>query len=149
MSFLKAQVSFSSNVASIFSATKNNSSILFLAETLFTLVKSSLLKCKFVRLLSTRVKICQIPYVNSSSIFASFFIIMAHNSPINFKLIHFQFQTKGYHQGHNLETFKYFGENLPNFSCQFLEAQASFPSNFVSVLSAIKHNSSLFFQMKH
>ena len=155
MSFLKAQVSFPSNVASIFSAIKHNSPILFLAQTLYTLVKSNLLKCKFLRFSSARVKICQIPHVNfemevnSVSNFESFFIAMTHNSPVSFKLINFQLQTKGCHQGLNLETFKCSGENLPNSSCQFLEAQASFPSNFVSILSAIKHNSSVLFQLKH
>ena len=64
MSFLKAQVSFPSNVVSVFSAIKHNSSILHLAQTLYTLVKSNLLKCKFLRFSSTRVKICQMPHVN-------------------------------------------------------------------------------------
>ena len=64
MSFLKAQVIFLFNFASIFNAIKNNPSILFLAQTLFTLVKSSLLKCKFLRFSSAQVKICQIPLVN-------------------------------------------------------------------------------------
>ena len=60
----KAQVSFHSNLASIFSAIKHNSSILFVDETLSTLVKNNLLTCKFLRFSSVRVKICQIPHVN-------------------------------------------------------------------------------------
>ena len=64
LSFLKTQVSFPSNVASIFSAIKQNSPILFLAQTLYTLFKRSPLKCKFLRFSSARVKICQIPHVN-------------------------------------------------------------------------------------
>ena len=78
MSFLKAQVIFPSNFASIFSAIKHNSSILFLAQTLYTLVKSNLLKCKFLRFSSARVKICQIPHVNfelTSQFFFKFCII--------------------------------------------------------------------------
>ena len=63
MSFLKSQVSFPSNVASIFSAIKQNSSILFLAQTLYTLFKRSPLKCKFLRFSSAWVKIRQIPHV--------------------------------------------------------------------------------------
>ena len=62
--FQKAQVSFLSNLASIFSAIKHNSSILFVDQTLYTLVKNNLLKCKFLRFSSVRVKICQIPHVN-------------------------------------------------------------------------------------
>ena len=41
MLFLKAQASFPSNFASIFSAIKHNSSVLFLAQTLYTLVKGA------------------------------------------------------------------------------------------------------------
>ena len=55
--------------------------------------------------------------VNSSSIFASFFIVMTHNSPVNFQLIHFQLWTKESHQSPNFETFKCSGENMPNSSC--------------------------------
>ena len=68
----------------------------FLAQTLCTLVKSSPLKCKFLRFSSARVKICQIPHVNfemevnSVSNFESFFIAMTHNSPVSFKFINFQ-----------------------------------------------------------
>ena len=64
MSFLKAQVIFPSNFSSVFSAIKHNSSILFLAQKLCTLVKSSPLKCKFLRFTSVRVKIRQVPHVN-------------------------------------------------------------------------------------
>ena len=39
----------------------------------------------------------------------------------------------------------YSGENLPNPSYQFLETQASFPSNFAPILSAIKHSPSVLF----
>ena len=64
MSFLKAQLSFPSNFASLFSNIKHKSSVLFLAQTLYTLVKSIRLKCKCLRFSSAQVKICQIPYVN-------------------------------------------------------------------------------------
>ena len=57
--------------------------------------------------------------VSSSSIFATSFIVMAHNSPVNFKLIYFQLWTKESHQSPNFETFKCSGENLPNSSCYF------------------------------
>ena len=43
---------------------KDNSSALFLAQTIYTLLKGRLLKGKFLRLSSAQVKICQIPYVN-------------------------------------------------------------------------------------
>ena len=63
MSFLKAQVSFPSNVASIFSAIKQKSLILFLDKRSCTLFKRSPLKCKFLRFSSAQVKIRQIPHV--------------------------------------------------------------------------------------
>ena len=125
MSFLKAQVSFPSNVASIFSAIKQNSPILFLAQTLYTLFKRSPLKCKFFRFSSARVKICQIPHVNFelTSRFLFKFCIILHchgtNSPVNFKLIHFLLWVKGPHQSPNFLTFEHAGENLLNFSCHF------------------------------
>ena len=69
---------------------------IFLAPTLYTLVKRSQLKCIFLRFSSARIKICQIPHVNfemevnSVSNFESFFIAMTHNSPVSFKFINFQ-----------------------------------------------------------
>ena len=62
---------------------------------LYNLLKRSTSKLKFLRLVSARVKINQFPMsilkrkVNSSSSFASFFIVMTHNSFVNFKLILF------------------------------------------------------------
>ena len=64
MSFLKVQVSFRWSVASIFSAIKYNSSILYLSQTLYNLVKGSPLKVKFFRFLSARVKIHQSLHLN-------------------------------------------------------------------------------------
>ena len=64
--------------------------------------------------------------VSSSSIFASFFIVMTHKPPVNFKLIHFQLWTKESYQSLNFETFKCSGENLPNSSCHFLKHKSVF-----------------------
>ena len=58
--------------------------------------------------------------VNSSSIFVSFFIVMTHDSPVNFKLIYFQLWTKDSHQSPKFETFKCSGENMQNSSRSFL-----------------------------
>ena len=49
----------------------------FLAQTIYTLLKRSSLKCKFLRLSSARVKFCQIPYANfetTSRFLSKFFI---------------------------------------------------------------------------
>ena len=89
------------------------------------MVARSPLKCKSFRLLSTRVKICQIPHVNfkrkvnSFSIFVSFFIVMTHNSSGSFKLIDFLLWAKGSHQSSNFDTLERSGENMPNSSCHF------------------------------
>ena len=56
--FLETQASFPSIFVSILSAIKHNSSVPFLAETLYTLVKVSPLNCKFLRFMSAQVKIC-------------------------------------------------------------------------------------------
>ena len=96
-----------------------------LVQTLYTLIKKSPLKCKFLRFSSAPVKICQIPHVNfetTSHFFFQFCIFFhCHDkiSPVNFKLIHFLLWLKESHQSPNLETFKCFGENFPNSSCHF------------------------------
>ena len=89
------------------------------------------LKSKFVKFLMSVLKW----KVNSSSNFALFFIVMTHNSCVNFKVIPFLLWTKVPHQSSNFDTFKCSGENLPNFSCLF--------SNHWSVFLQNLHNSSL------
>ena len=67
----------------------------FLAQTLYTLFKRNLLKCKFLRLWEVWSKFVKFfmsilkRQVNSSSNFASFFIVVTHNSSVAFKLILF------------------------------------------------------------
>ena len=125
MSFLKEQVSFPSNFASIFSVIKHNSSALFLAHALYTSIKRSPLKYNVLDFLGLRPKFVKCimvilkRQVISSSNFVTFFFVMTHNSPVNFKLIYFPFWIKGSHQRLNFETFKCSGENLPNSSCHF------------------------------
>ena len=72
--------------------------------------------------------------VNFPSNFALLFIVMTHNSSVNFKFILFLLWTKGFHQSSNFDTFKCSGENLPNF-CLF--------SNQWSVFLQNLHNSSV------
>ena len=84
--FQKAQVSFPSNVVSVFSASKHNSRILLLAQTLYTLFKRSPLKCMFLRFSSARAKLDQIPFVNfelTSQFLLKFSIILhCHDSKL-------------------------------------------------------------------
>ena len=58
-----------------------------------------------------------IPFQN----FASFFIVITHNSPVDFKLIHFLLGIKVPHKSSKfwVPTFKCSGKNLPNSSCYF------------------------------
>ena len=72
--------------------------------------------------------------VNSYANFSSFFIVMTHNSPVNFKLMHFLLWIKGSHQSPSFDTFEYYGKNLPN-SCHF--------TNQKSVFLQIFHHSSV------
>ena len=88
-----------------------------------------MLRSKFVKFLMSILK----RQVSSFSIFVSFFIVMTHNSSVNFKVIPFLLWTKGSHQSPNFDTFKCSGENLPNSSCHF-------PSN-KSVFLQILHHS--------
>ena len=141
ISFFKAQVSFSSNFASIFTAIKHKSSVLSLAQTLNTSVKGAnyranfldfwVFESKFFKFLMSILKWL----VSSSSNFASFFVVMTYNSSLNFNLIHFLLWTIGSHQGPNFDTFNCSGENFPNFSCHF--------SNHKSVFLRILHHSSV------
>ena len=113
----------------------------FLAQTLYTLFKRNLLKCKFLRLWEVWSKFVKFfmsilkRQVNSSSNFASFFIVVTHNSSVNFKLIHCLLWIKGSPQSPKFETFECSGENLPNSLCHF--------PNHKSVFLQILHHSSL------
>ena len=73
--------------------------------------------------------------VNSSSNFASFFIVMTHNSSVNFNLILFLLWIKRSHQSPNFETFKCSGENLSYSSCHF--------PNYKSVFLKVLHHTSV------
>ena len=73
--------------------------------------------------------------VSSFSNFVSFFIVITHNSPVNFKLKHFLLWIKGPNKSPNFETFLCSGEILPNSSCDF--------PNHKSVFLQISHHSLL------
>ena len=84
--------------------------------------------------------------VNSSSNFALFFIVMARNSSVEFKLILFLLWIKGSHENFNFETFNCSGENLPYSSCHFLNHKSVFFSNFASTFSVMKITPLYFFR---
>ena len=86
-----------------------------------------MLRSKFVKFLMSNL----IWQVNSSSNFASFFIVMTHNSSVDFKLIIFLLWIKGSHQNSNFEGFECSGEKYPCSSCQFPNHKSVFPQNFL------------------
>ena len=67
--------------------------------------------------------------INSSSNFESLSIVMIHNSPLNFKLIHFLLWIKGSHQSPNFDTFECSGESLSNSLCRFWKHKLVFLQN--------------------
>ena len=67
-----------------------SSNIVYFGQTLYTFWDFRVLRSKFLKFLMSILNW----QVDSSSIFASLFTVMTHNSPINFKLIHFQLWTK-------------------------------------------------------
>ena len=121
MSFSKRKVTFSSNFASLFIVMKDNSSVLFLAQTIHTLPKRSTLKWKFwdfqvlrSKFLKFLMSILKWKDHFSSNFAVFFFIVMTHNSSVDFKLILFLPWLKGsHHQSPNFEVFKCSGENFP------------------------------------
>ena len=98
----------------------------------------------FETFLSARVEIHQIPHltlerqVNSSSNFASYFIVTTDNSSVNCKLIHFVLRIKGSHQSPNFKIFQLLWWKSTIFLMLFWKIQVSFPSNFASIFSVIK-----------
>ena len=140
MSFLAAQVSFPTNSVSILNVIKHNPSVLSKLKHYIHRSKAAhesanvwdfrVLGSKFIKLLMS-VSNWQ---VNSFSNIASFFIVITHNSPVNFKLIDFLLWTEGPNKIPTFETFMCSGEILPNSSC------SSFP-NHKSVFLQISHHS--------
>ena len=80
--------------------------------------------------------------VNSSSNVLSLFSISTQKSSVNFQLMHFLLWTGGSHQSSNFETFECCTKSkLMSFS----KPQVSFSSNFPSLFSVMKDNSSVLF----
>ena len=95
------------------------------------------LRSKFVKFLMSVLNW----QVNSSSNFASFFIIMTHNSSVNFKLIHFLHWIKGSNQSPNCETFECSGDVI-------FQTTSHFSIKFC-VFNVIKHHFSVHSKLKY
>ena len=133
MSFLKAQVSFPSDVASIFSAIKQNSPIFFLAQRLCTLFKRSSWKCKFLIFSSAQVKIRQIPHVifetTSKFSFRCCINIQFHQAKLPYTFFSSKIMYFNQKKPIKLQIFEIFeclGQNSSNSSCHFWKHKSVF-----------------------
>ena len=98
----------------------------FLAQTIYTLLNRSLLKWKFLRLSSARVKFCQIPSANFETtcrFLSNFFYLFS----VSWKVIplyffsskNTNFAQKEPSKMENFETLKCLGQILSRSLCQF------------------------------
>ena len=71
-----------------------------------------------------------------------------HIIPLKFSSWSITLQTKEAHQITNFQIFECFNQSSPNSSCQFWNHKVQVYSNFVSLFSVTKDNSSVFFYLK-
>ena len=141
MSFLKPRVSFSSNFASLFNVMRNNSSVLFHIK-LYILSTKGTNQVQILRLSTACVKINQIPchFSSHESVFTYICITFQCHDSCNITL-----WTKRSHQNTNFQIFECFNETSLNSSCQFWNHKVKVYSNFASLFSVMKDNSTVFF----
>ena len=109
---------------------------------------------QILRFLSVPVKFTKFPMsffkaqVSSSSNFILFFSVMTHNSSA-------LFLTQTYYTFNKSSTIKCKFSDLPllafkftKFQMSLLEPRVSFSSNFTSLFSVMRHNSSVLFHLK-
>ena len=164
MPTLKRQADSSANFVFLFSFMKDNSSVLFLTQTIYTLLKRSLSKWNFLILLSAQVKICPIPDVSleTSSRFLSKFCIPLQFYKRSFLCTFFSWNNISFSQKEPMkveifETFRSSGQNLSNSWCQFLNGksirlQILYPSSVswkITLLYYFSSNSIHFAQKEH
>ena len=135
--FENTKVTFPSNLVLIFSAIRHNSSALFLAQTLYTLVTRSQLKSIFGCLSQNSLN-SSFQFWNENSSFQfkndkSIPLQILHYFSMSWHIIHLEILillwTEGSHQSPNFDTFKCPGENLPDFSCYFSNHRSVFLQN--------------------
>ena len=146
MSFLEPRVSFSSNIASLFSVMRHNSSALFHLNLCMLWTKGSdqsanfwLLLWKLTKFLMSFFK----PRVSFQLNFATPFSVMTHNSSEIFK--HYMLWKKRVHQCTIFQTFWCSNESSPNLLSHFWNHKARTFWKFASLFSVMKDNSSVFF----
>ena len=151
MPILKWQVDSSPNFVSLFSFMKDYSPVLFLAQTIYTLLKRGPIKWKFLRLSSAWVKFCQIPYANfetmSRFLFKLCILLHFHDRLL---LCSFLAQTiytllSRRPLNENFLDFLVLGSNFVKFLMPILKRQVDSSPNFVSLFSFMKDYSSVLF----
>ena len=123
----------------------------FWAQTLCTLVKTSTLKCKFLRFLSARVKIRQILHVNfeltNQFLFKFSIIVHCHDTqlPCKFWAHTFSNFDRRIPSKSQFWNFREFWWKFAKFLMSFFKQQVSFSLDFTSLSIVIKDNSSVHF----
>ena len=92
----------------------NITPVYFFSSNIIYFGQNSPLNCKFLKFWVLESK------------FASFFIVITYNFPVNFKLIHFLLWIKGPNKSPNFETLGCSGENLPDSWRHFANHQSLF-----------------------
>ena len=134
MSFFKAQVSSSSNFASLFSVITHNSFVLFWLKHYILSTKVPLLALKFTKFLMSLLE----PRVSFSTNVASFFSVMRQNSSVPFHLKLYVLWTKGAYQKANFQTYDCSNENS-NSQIPYViyQAKSQFSFKFCIILHGI------------
>ena len=152
MSFFETKRQFSSNFAALSSVMKDNSSVLFHLKLYKLSTKRTHQKQIFI-LSTARMKINQIlcRFSNHKSVFTW----TLHHLSVLWYIISLEFSswnitlwTKRAQQSINFQIFECFNESSPNSSCQFWNHNVKVYSNFASLFSLMKYNSSVFFYLK-
>ena len=123
---------------------RHNSSVLFQLKHIPSKCQFSdflLLELKFIKFLMSFFK----QKKSFSSTFGSLFSAMIDNSSAIFQLNLYMLVTKVAHESVNFQTCHCSHYNLPNWCMSFLKRRASFSSNFASLSSVMRDNSSVLF----
>ena len=123
-----------------------------LAQTIYTLLKRSPLKWKSLQLLSTQLKICQIPYANfetTSQLLSKFCNPSSFSWNITplyfFSSNNLYFAQKESIKNENYWDFRALGSNFMKFLMPILKRLVDSSTNFESLFSFMKGHSSVLF----
>ena len=139
LAILKRQVASSPIFLSLFSFIKDYFSVIFWAQTIYTFLKSSLWKGKFLRFWSARVTFCQIPYANfetRSRFLSNFFIFLQFHKRL-FLCNFFSSNNIYFAQKEpikmNILRIGVLGSNFVKFLIPILKRQLTSSQNYVSL----------------